>query len=412
VSSEDTKREPRVAFDHFAQRSLQESTDAWRAVRQQGPVGWTDANGGHWVVSGYAEVSAAFRDWEAFSSARTNPEYSSVTLGDSKLPKLVPEELDPPEWYARRRVLSELLCPAAVERLQPRISHWVSHSIDQVIEAGACELVQDVVCPVPAAVTLEMLGFPRQDWSRLAGTFHAMASVRHGTPEFERAVQDMEWVTRRIGEELSERRHGPRDDGLTFIATHDLDGEPISEEDAAGWAFMAVGGGVDTTTALTASALIHLGRFPGDRQHLIENPDQIDSATEEFLRLYPPARTHARTVAKDVEIGPVRLCPGDRVLLSEASACRDPLAFDNPDEFIADRFPNRHIAFGMGMHRCPGSHLARAEFKETLRQVLARMPDFDVDFDGVVEYPNWAVIGGWARIPATFTPGPRRLGGV
>jgi cytochrome P450 len=408
-NTDDTQARPRVEFDHFAQESLQASTDAWRTVREQCPVAWTDANGGHWVLSGYAEVSAAFRDWETFSSARTDPRYSSVTLGDSRIPLLVPEELDPPEWFPRRRVLSELLSPTAVQRLQPRIAYWVTHSIDAVIEAGSCELVHDVICPVPAAVTLEMLGFPREDWGRLSGTFHAVASVRHGTPEFEQAVEDMAWVSGRVHEELEDRRRSPRGDGLSFIVTHEIEGGPIDDRDAEGLAFMAIAGGVDTTTALTASALVHLSRFPEHRQLLIDRPDLIDSATEEFLRLYPPARTHARTVVRDVEVGGARMCGGDRVLLSEAAACRDPQAFDGPDEFVADRFPNRHIAFGVGMHRCPGSHLARAEFKETLRQLLVRMPDLVVDLDGVVEYPNWAVIGGWAKIPATFTPGSRVL---
>ena len=406
---EDTRREPRVAFDHFAQESLQASTDAWRAVRDACPVAWTDANDGHWVLSGYAEVTAAFRDWGTFSSARTDPQFSSVTLGNSRIPLLVPEELDPPEWYARRRVLAELLSPVAVERLQPRIVHWVTHAIDQVIETGSCEFVGDVICPVPSAVTLELLGFPREDWHRLASTFHAVASVRHGTAEFDRAVADMAWVAERVHDELVERRARPRADGLSFIAGHEVDDAPISDRDAEGLAFMAIAGGVDTTTALTASALVHLGRFPEVRRTLLERPDLIDSATEEFLRFYPPARTHARTVTADVEVGGARLRGGDRVLLSEAAACRDPAAFDDPDDFVVDRFPNRHIAFGVGMHRCPGSHLARAEFKETLRQVLARMPDFEVDVAGIVEYPNWAVIGGWAAIPATFTPGRRML---
>jgi cytochrome P450 len=278
-----------------------------------------------------------------------------------------------------------------------------------VIEAGSCELVHDVICPVPAAVTLEMLGFPREDWPRLSGTFHAVASVRHGTPEFDRAVEDMAWVAGRVHEEVEDRRRSPREDGLSFIVTHQIEGGPIDDRDAEGLAFMAIAGGVDTTTALTASALVHLSRFPQHRQVLIDRPELIDSATEEFLRLYPPARTHARTVVTDVEMGAARLRSGDRVLLSEAAACRDPQAFDGPDEFVVDRFPNRHIAFGVGMHRCPGSHLARAEFKETLRQLLVRMPDLVVDLDGVVEYPNWAVIGGWAKIPATFTPGSRVL---
>jgi cytochrome P450 len=100
---------------------------------------------------------------------------------------------------------------------------------------------------------------------------------------------------------------------------------------------------------------------------------------------------------------------GDRVLLSEISAGRDQEAFPDADAFVIDRNPNRHLSFGVGIHRCVGSHLARIEFAEVITQVLRRLPDFEIDTDAVVEYPNWASIGGWAKLPATFTPGPRAV---
>ena len=112
---------------------------------------------------------------------------------------------------------------------------------------------------------------------------------------------------------------------------------------------------------------------------------------------------------RDTELGGCPVAKGDRVLLSEVSANHDESAFPDADRFVIDRFPNRHVAFGLGIHRCPGSHLARAQFKEMLRQVLERMPDYTVRDADVVEYTNWSAIGGWARLPATFTPG-RRIG--
>ncbi len=102
---------------------------------------------------------------------------------------------------------------------------------------------------------------------------------------------------------------------------------------------------------------------------------------------------------------------GDRVLLSEVSSGRDEAAFPNADEFVIDRNPNRHLSFGVGLHRCVGSHLARIEFAEMITAILTRLPDFHIDETAVVEYPNWGTIGGWARLPATFTPGRRTLEG-
>ncbi len=131
------------------------------------------------------------------------------------------------------------------------------------------------------------------------------------------------------------------------------------------------------------------------------------TATEEFLRFYPPARTHARTVTEDLEFEGCPMRAGDRVLLSEISSGRDASAFPDADAFVIDRNPNRHLSFGVGLHRCVGSHLARIEFIEVITQILQRLPDFEIDVDAVVEYPNWASVGGWAKLPATFTPGPR-----
>ncbi len=228
------------------------------------------------------------------------------------------------------------------------------------------------------------------------------------SPEFARAVADMGWVASRVSEEVALRRGSPRDDALSFIARHDVDGRPMAQEEAEAVVMLVIGGGVDTTTALTSAAFVHLARHPDDRERLRRDRGLLPAATEEFLRVYPPARSHARTVAKDCELGGQHLARGDRVLLSEVSACHDERAFPAAAGFVIDRFPNRHLAFGVGIHRCPGSHLARAQFVEIMNQVLDRLPDYSVDDEGIIEYPNWASIGGWAAIPARFTPGPRR----
>jgi cytochrome P450 len=196
---------------------------------------------------------------------------------------------------------------------------------------------------------------------------------------------------------------------MSFIVSHDVDGHQIARTDAEAVVLLVIGGGVDTTTSLTSSALVYLGRHPELRAPLLDDPSILDSGTEEFLRMYPPARTHARIAVRDIELGGCHISAGDRVLLSEVSACHDERAFPDADRFIIDRFPNRHVAFGLGIHRCPGSHLARAQFKEIMRQVLQRMPDYRVDQQQIVEYPNWSSIGGWAKIPATFSPGGRLL---
>ena len=395
---------PEVDLDLVSATTQQESNEAWARARAAGGVVRTESAGGHWVLTRYEEVCAAFRDWEHFSSARTDPERNAISITQGKVPLLIPEELDPPEWFPMRRVLAELLTPGAAEQRRERARHWCHHFLDQVAGTGRCDLVTDLVVPVPAAVALEMLGFPEDEWLPLAGVFHDVAAYPLGHPTREQALPRFADVLGAIRREVEARRTSPRDDAITALVEARVDGEPIDQESLERLVFMVMAGGVDTTTAVAAAAFVHLGRDRDLRARLRNEPDLLTTATEEFLRMYPPARTHARTVAADVELSGCPMQAGERVVLSELSANYDEAAFPEPDAFRPERFPNRHVTFGMGIHRCPGSHLARVMFTEMLTAVLERMPDYELDEAGVTEYPSWTQVGGWAHIPITFAP--------
>ena len=304
-------KQPVIDFDHYRQRSLSESDRAWRDLRKECPVAWTEANGGHWVVSRYEEVASAFKDWEAFSSARVDPDVSSLSVGNLRIPPLYPEELDPPQWHPLRRILSELLSPGAVQRLQPRIAHWVTYAIDQVIESGRCDMTDDIACPIPAAVSLELLGFPQSDWERISNAFHGTGSFDRTTPEFAQALADVAWVGTRVREELLERLEHPRDDAMSFIVSHDVDGHQIALSDAEAVVLLVVGGGVDTTTSLTSSALLYLGRHPELRSRSSTTPPFSILAPRNSSGCIRP-RTHARIAVRDIDLGGCHIAAGDR----------------------------------------------------------------------------------------------------
>jgi cytochrome P450 len=272
------------------------------------------------------------------------------------------------------------------------------------VETGEIEFVHDLTTVVPARVTLEWLGYPEEEWQWFADTFHGISAYPAGSPEHHEASKAYKPVLARIEEELHDRIVSPREDALTAIAHHEVDGERLSEDAAQSIAFLTTVGGIDTTTALAGGALLHLSAFPADRQRLLDEPELLPLATEEFLRFYPPARAHKRIVAVDTEFGGVQMQAGDEVLLSEVAAGRDESEFPDADTFVIDRNPNRHVSFGVGIHRCPGSHLARITFSEMISGVLARMPDYRIDPAQVIDYPDWAMVGGWQRMPATFTP--------
>jgi len=409
---------PVVDFDLMTHTGMAESNAAWAALRATHPIAWSNDNEGAWLISSYELVNEALRNWEAFRSSRTartipgtggSPDLVPMNaIGTPTTALMIPEELDPPLWEPYRRVFANLLSPRAVRDLRPRIEHWVTQYLDDVIESGRCDLVKTLTGGVPGAVVLEWLGFPEAEWHRLSEAFHNMASFIPGSDTAQHYLDELEWTFERIREEVTSVRETPRNDVTTQLATVTVDGEPTSFEFATGMVNMAMSGGVDTTTSVASAAFVHLHHHRDDRERLLNEPELIDRAIEEFLRVYPPARTHGRTVVTDTELGGFLLRKDDRIIISELSGCHDEAAFPEADKFVIDRFPNRHVAFGMGIHRCPGSHLARAMFKEMLTQVLERIPDYNVIEEELDEYPNWVALGGWSRLPITFTPGHRR----
>ena len=397
-----------VPFDLTSMTTRQASDEALEAVKATGcPVVWTEDNGGHWIVGTYDLVATAFRDWETFSSERREPGRSAIAFTNSSLPPCLPEESDPPHWYGYRRALAVILSPQASERLRGRAKHWAAYALDQVVETGEIEFVHDLTTVVPARVTLEWLGYPEEEWQWFADTFHGISAYPAGSPEHHEASQAYGPVLARIKEELHDRIVSPRDDALTAIAHHEVDGERLSEDAAQSIAFLTTVGGIDTTTALAGGALLHLSQVPGRSAAVDRRPLVAPARHRGVPALLSAARAHKRVVAVDTEFGGVTMKQGDEVLLSEVAAGRDESEFPDADTFVVDRNPNRHVSFGVGIHRCPGSHLARITFSEMITAVLDRMPDFHIDPDGVVDYPDWAMVGGWQRMPATFTPSPR-----
>jgi cytochrome P450 len=190
----------------------------------------------------------------------------------------------------------------------------------------------------------------------------------------------------------------------------DINGKTPPDDELLGVLALLIGGGFDTTTALTAHALEWLSENAGERDRLSRERDTLlDSATEEFLRYFTPAPGDGRTISQDCEIAGTRFKEGERLWLSWAMANRDPSVFPEPNTIDMERKGNRHTSFGLGIHRCIGSNVARTAFKRMVVQVLDRMPDYRCDPEGAVHYETIGVIQGMRHLPAEFTPG-RRLG--
>jgi cytochrome P450 len=408
--------DPPVAdFDHHRPEFHEDRHAEWAALRERCPVAFNPGYGGFWVVSGYDEVAAVARDGETFSSQHAvEPEDGIEYLGIAGIPRArsIPTagiaEVEGPVHTALRRVLNPFLVPNAVARMEPLMEQVTTWFIDERIEAGAMDLVLDLANPVPAILTMHLVGLPLDGWAHYAALFHATIARRPGHPEFDRAVANIPAMLGELGEAAAARRRAPRDDLLTALVDLRLDdGRALTDDEVRGVLWNLVGGGLDTTTSLTSLALRHLDEHPELRRRLIDEPALLETATEELLRFFSVNETLTRTVTRDVVLGGQQLRRGDHLMLSWLSANHDATTFERADEVVLDRAPNPHLALGVGPHRCIGMHMARTMFQVLLRQVLARLPDYAVDREATELYQGNPELNGVVRMPATFTPGPR-----
>jgi cytochrome P450/ferredoxin-NADP reductase len=400
-------------FDHHSDEANADPVAYYAAFREQCPVGRTDAHGGFFYTTRYADVARIARDDDTFSSARepAGGEGTAIVIPRGAGLEQYPIELDPPRAGDYRDLINPLLTPDAIERLVPMIARHAARVVDEFIEFGSCDFVRDLTNPVPAAVTLDWLGFPEQDWPKLAGPIHDIFAAVAGSERAMRGAAGLAYMDQRIRELIRDRRMTPREDAVSALTgSRRPDGTEFTEDELVSVIGLLIAGGVDTTTSLTGSVLVHLSRHPEQRRRLIESPDLLDGATEEFLRAFAPSQSMARTLRTDAEVDGCPMHRGDRVLIPWVAANHDPAVFPDPAEVRLDRDASRHLSFGIGTHRCAGAHLARAMFREMITQVLTRMPDYQVLEEGLVAYPTRGNQSGWDAIPAVFAPGARVAG--
>ncbi|MGW4205504.1 cytochrome P450/oxidoreductase [Streptomyces sp. NPDC004726] len=402
-------------FDHHSDEANADPVAYYAGFRKRCPVGRSAAHGGFHYTTRYADVARIARDDETFSSSRSDHGGQGVGIVIPKGPGLeqYPIELDPPRSTEYRKLINPLLTPEAVEQLVPMIERHAARVVDEFIELGSCDIVRDLTNPLPAAVTLDWLGFPEEDWAKLAGPIHDIFAAPADSERAVRGAAGLAYMDQRIRELIADRRVAPRADAVsTLVAGRRADGSEFDEDELVSVIGLLIAGGVDTTTSLTGSTLVHLARHPEQRRRLVDSPDLLDSATDEFLRAFAPSQSMARTVTGDVEIGGCPMRAGDRVLIPWVAANHDPAVFPEPEQVRLDRDASRHLSFGIGSHRCAGAHLARAMFRAMMTQVLTRLPDYRVIEEGLVPYPTRGNQSGWDAVPAVFTPGPRATAGA
>lgn len=386
-------------FDHLDGRWVNDPYPIWEELRATCPVAHTDRYGGAWLPTRHAEVAAVAYDTDHFTSQGVI--VSDERPGPEDLPRPIgpapPITSDPPFHALARRLLLPPFSPKAIAALEPFTAETCDDLLDDLaLEPGSVvDAAAGYAQHIPVRVIARMLGFPLAD----ADKFRRYIKVTiedAGLPleQREQGFAEFEaYLDARIADHIAE----PRDDLTSYLLQAELDGARLAPEHVRGTMLLLMVAGIDTTWSAIGASLWHLASHPEDRRRLVAEPELLDLAVEEMLRAYAPV-TMARLVAEEVELGGRTLCPGDWLLLPFPAANRDPAVFDRADEVVIDRAVNRHSAFGLGIHRCLGSNLARMELRVALRAWLARCPEFAlVDPDQV----TWAAgqVRGPRRIP-------------
>jgi len=382
-------------FEVLDDRYVQQPFEIWDDLRTRCPIAVTDRRGRAWLPTTYEDVTAIAHDTSTFSSLDVSVIAVVPQDGDEdKLPYgMPPISADPPLHSWTRRLLLPWFSHHKVDSYEEMTRTLCRSLIDAVIEEGRADAARDYAQQIPVRVIATILGVPEEMSDTFTGWVRDSLEFADDPERRRRGSYGIGYY---LWDQMQVRGETPGDDLLSHLLHTKVDDRPIEPTIVLGMAMLTLIAGIDTTWSAIGSALWHLATHDDDRERLVAEPTLMPMAVEEFLRAYSPV-TMARVVTHDVLFQGCPMREGDKVLMNFPAANRDPLAFDRADEVVLDREANRHVAFGLGIHRCAGSNLARMELRVAIEEWLARIPSFHLE-----EGPPVLWAGGQVR-------GPREL---
>lgn len=364
-------------------------------LRNAPPVFWTPRNGGGWMILTHAANYEASRDTEAFSSEfvpqdKMKAMLASLPPGAPHIPQPIPITLDPPEHTKYRQPLQKVFSPKTISALRDSIRELAGDLIEAIKPDGRCEFMSAVAEPLPVQVFLKMLGLPLDRLPEYRAIVKELMEAIDG--DREGSMRRLQTIAAAMRDTLLDRRDNPRDDIISMLWKLEIDGQPTTLADMENYGVLLFIAGLDTVMNGMGLAMRGLAVDTDLQRKLRAEPKLIAEAAEEMLRRYT-FTVPMRVVKRPVELSGAKMMPGDMVKLFLPAADLDAKEFPQPDVYDLDRENNVHIAFGVGPHRCLGSHLARVELQVLYEEMLARMPEFRLDPDHPPVFHGGHVIG-------------------
>jgi len=397
--------------------SLQDVQEEYRwfeQMRATQPV-WLDESSECWHVFRYEDVLRISTDYATFSSERRERDRRRFNNRSSQAPSLL--AMDPPQHRQYRNLVSPSFTPRALAPLSGRISAIVQELLDEVCPQGSMDMIADLAYPLPTTVIAELLGVPSKDrpmfkhwadelFSRQlsdAELFHSEEAELEKRADFQRANQAMREMETYFEQILDERRHQPQDDLMSELLAAEVEGARLTGDELLSFCILLLLAGHVTTTNLLGQAILCLDAHPEAMEQLRAKPELTASAIEEVLRYASPVWRLARVTKQAVEVGGTTI-PADAVVFAWlASANRDGEQFPDPERFDITRSPNRHVAFGHGIHFCVGAPLARLEAGIALPMMLEQLPHLRRARNAPLELLDSRFLFGVKKLPVTFS---------
>jgi len=387
-----------VDFDLFEiPAGLKDPIEKWhQLVRGNVPrIFWSPRNGGHWTFLDYEDIREGYREYGYFSNRNT-----PIPPVDN-WPVFQPQSVDPPDHSKFRSLLAPLFTPNAIKKLEGNVRQRTRDLIDQFADQRECDFVRDFSGILPTGLFIDLMGM---DQSRLI-EFMKLADVfmRVETPEGK--IQNVADIYRVLEEALALRKQQPLNDDImsVLLNAREPDGQPFPHEEILNCMFLLFVAGLDTVTSTMTYIWRYLARTPSARKHIHENLDnreKLNCAIDELFRINAVSNIYRR-IAQDFVYKGIQMKTDDKVVLPNTVANRDPGIFDNPDTIDLDRKVNAYVTFGLGPHRCIGSHLAKAEVIIALQEWLPRIPDFHIDESQSIDIFAGPVMG-FRKLPLVW----------
>lgn len=392
--------------------------DLYAEYRRETPVRWIEepargyfkGGAGYWAVFRHEDVLAVSRHPEIYSSNLGGTTLRDMSARDLEIVRQMMLNMDPPRHSKMRKLVNKAFTPQVVGQLRNSIEAHAREVVDNIVEQGSVDFLEEVAAEMPLLVLAEIFGFPSEDRHMLHRWTDIMIAYDDpdaGPEEAAAFIATIKQMFSYAAGKTAEKRASPGNDVWSMIANAEIDGERLSQGQLERFFQLLMVAGNETTRSLISGGMQLLSQYPDQRRLLLDDMSLLPAAIEEMLRFAPPVIQFRRTAVTDTELGGQKIAKGDKVVIFYASANRDEAVFDNPNTFDIRRNPNRHVSFGDGTHFCLGANLARLEARVIFTELLTRLPDLRIVGEPVRLRSNF--VTNFKHMKAEFTPA-KRLG--